>query len=118
MTYLTAPGILQPRIELDSIDRAAAKVWGLDPPELIYKKTRARYIVEPRQAAQYYKVEVLNIAPMQLEKKTDWDHSTINHSCKTVNGLLKTTKKFKTKYNEFLNEIENGKNNLHSTNDI
>jgi len=104
MNYFTIPGIDGANIKLDKIDFTVIEVWNIKPSEL-YKRTRQREVVEPRQVAFYYKKRVLGHKPMNMQRATGFDHATINHSCKEIENQLQTSKDFRKKYNDFLEAL-------------
>ena len=65
----------------------------------IVKKTRKRYIVEPRQVAMYLAkrdtMESLSFIGWRLGGK---DHATVIHAAKTVKNLLETNASFRKKW--------------------
>lgn len=105
MTYLSAPGIIKGPNQIDLVDKAAARVWEINPYDL-YKRRRDAEIVRPRQAVYYYKNKILKIKQKILQQRTGFDHATINHSCKVIANELKTSKEFRSKYEQFIGEID------------
>lgn len=89
----------------EMINKAAAQVWGVEVEDL-FKKTRRREIVEPRQVIQYYRYSVLSERPGRIATDTKVNHATVIHAAKTMADLLETDKYLKHKYTEFENLLK------------
>ena len=97
------PGIITP---LRVVEQAACQAWNIDYADL-YKKVRARDIVEARMVIFKYQHEQLNVPMTHIGRKTGFDHATVFHARKKVDDLLEFDKPFQKKYNKFLETIQN-----------
>ncbi|MGV8135906.1 MAG: helix-turn-helix domain-containing protein [Mangrovibacterium sp.] len=104
MNPYVIPGLKQKVNREERIDEAVCKAWGI-PLEDLYKRTRRREIVEPRQVVMQYRRMILKESPAVIARHTGFDHASVNSSCKTVSNLLDTDRLFRAKYSEFLNNL-------------
>ena len=92
-------------ITIDSIMKIIAKELNVKPSE-IRSKSRVRNIVDARRVAIYLTRE---LTPMSMPQIAQYfgmkDHSTVSHTMKKINTLLKDDENFKIKIDELNNKI-------------
>jgi chromosomal replication initiator protein len=100
--------ILEKTYLIDDILKVVCDYFNMSVDSL-RAKTRKREIVQARQLAMYFSKNMtkssLASIGFQIGKK---DHATVLHSCKTVNNLIETDKKFR----KIVNDIEKKLNNF------
>lgn len=75
-------------------------------PEDIQKNTRKIEILEPRQKAMYFAKMYTKLTTKQIgEKIGQKNHSTVLHSCKTVNNLMDSDPKYREKIESLKSKI-------------
>ncbi|MFV0376879.1 MAG: helix-turn-helix domain-containing protein [Mangrovibacterium sp.] len=96
------PGI---KITKDVVEMAACCAFNIKKTDL-YKRTRARQIVEARHSVLSYLSVSLNLSTIFIEKKTGFDHSTVVYAKKKVIELLEVDKQFRARYEKFIQNIK------------
>ena len=77
-------------ISVKEIIKIIADFYNLEE-DIIYKKTRKKEVVKPRQIIMYILREDFNISyPSIGEKLGGRDHTTVIHSCEKINNDIKT----------------------------
>mgnify|MGYP003615510777 CR=1 FL=1 len=71
----------------------------------LYSKTHKREVVDCRHALLYYWQVVRKISSVQAGKKYNRDHATALFALKKTSGLIETNKKFRMKYEKFINAL-------------
>jgi hypothetical protein len=89
--------------EITRLTKTLCEDWKIEP-EHLKLKSRRREVVEKRQIAHYftrqmYPKKSLALIGYNIGEK---DHATVLHSCRTINNLINTQKKF----NEEMNRLE------------
>jgi chromosomal replication initiator protein len=88
-----------------NIDDAVSHVWGIEK-NMLYIKTRKRGIVEPRQVAMWWRRINTTDSLAGIGKiYGNVEHSTVFHSCKTVEDLLKNNCQFRNMVEQVLKFI-------------
>lgn len=81
-------------------------------PEMIHAKTRKREIVKARQIAHYFSKSLTKSSLATIGAKIGGkDHATVLHSCKTVNNLFDTDKRYRFQIEEIEKKLKTGKIN-------
>jgi chromosomal replication initiator protein len=91
---------LDEEITFERLERTVSQYTGV-PVKAIYGNTRKREVVQARQlvhsfAKKHFKMSLENIGFKAGRK----DHATVLHSCKTVDNLVDTDKKFRKLYKD------------------
>ena len=85
---------------VDSIQRIVAKYYNLKVTELL-SKSRARYIVRPRQMAMYFAHKYTGQSLPGIGRQFGWrDHTTVLHAWRKITELLQTDAKIKEEHRE------------------
>ncbi|MBN2668329.1 MAG: chromosomal replication initiator protein DnaA [Bacteroidales bacterium] len=89
-------------ISIDYIQKVVCDYFDM-PVDVLKSKTRKREIVQARQIAMYFAKTMTKSSLTSIGSQIGGkDHATVLHSCKTVNNLLETDKRFKL----YIDEIE------------
>ena len=89
-------------ISIDYIQKVVCDYFDMQV-DTLKSKTRKREIVQARQIAMYFAKTMTKTSLTSIGSQIGGkDHATVLHSCKTVNNLLETDKRFKT----YISEIE------------
>jgi dTDP-4-amino-4,6-dideoxygalactose transaminase len=76
------------------------------PPGSIDLKTQERKIVERRQIAQFLAKQLTDLTNKEIAFSIgNKDHSTIDHSVKTINNLIDSDKKMKSDIDEIIKRL-------------
>lgn len=87
-----------------TILKVICKHFDLTTSEL-FKKSRKRKYVEPRQLFHYLCMKYCKATLYQVASYGDMDHSTVLHSIKTVSNLIEVDRGFRNLVNEIDNKI-------------
>lgn len=109
MPFLTAIGFKDSsnkHIDIDYIIRIVCLYFNV-PIEMMQSNTRKREIVQARQIAMYFSKKLTKESLATIGNKIgDKDHATVLHSCKTVNNLIETDKRFRAQMDEIENQLK------------
>lgn len=96
------PGLkVSDKVIIDSV----CKVYGISSKDL-FKPTRKRNIVEPRQIAIYLILVIGQKGPTYAEKVYNIDHSTAIYSLNTVKALYQASKQYQINFKTILDEMK------------
>jgi len=87
-----------------TIEDEAAEIWEFKTEE-IFKKTRKREVVEGRMAVMLYRYEKIKMSEAKAAQPYGLGHTAVIHARKTINILVESDKKFKQRYEDFLNTL-------------
>jgi chromosomal replication initiator protein len=89
-------------ISIDYIQKVVCDYFEM-PVDVLRSKTRKREVVQARQIAMYFAKTLTKSSLTSIGTSIGGkDHATVLHSCKTVNNLIETDKRFRS----FIDEIE------------
>ncbi len=89
-------------ISIDYIQKVVCDYFDMQV-EILRSKTRKREIVQARQIAMYFAKTMTKTSLTSIGSQIGGkDHATVLHSCKTVNNLIETDKRFRV----YIDEIE------------
>ena len=89
-----SPGGAAAGLNVDTIQQAVAREWGVTP-EGLRSKTRTKALTTPRQVAMYLMRELLSLQLVEIGANFGGrDHSTVIHSLERVNGTMKEEPSF------------------------
>ena len=89
-------------ISIDYIQKVVCDYFDMQV-DVLRSKTRKREIVQARQIAMYFAKTMTKTSLTSIGSQIGGkDHATVLHSCKTVNNLLETDKRFRV----YIDEIE------------
>ena len=89
-------------ISIDYIQKVVCDYFDMQV-DVLRSKTRKREIVQARQIAMYFAKTMTKTSLTSIGSQIGGkDHATVLHSCKTVNNLIETDKRFRV----YIDEIE------------
>ena len=89
-------------ISIDYIQKVVCDYFDMQV-EILRSKTRKREIVQARQIAMFFAKTMTKTSLTSIGSQIGGkDHATVLHSCKTVNNLIETDKRFRV----YIDEIE------------
>lgn len=80
----------------DKVLKICTEYYGVN----MYKKTRVRHIVEPRQVAYYFLKKYTRMSLSSIGKIFNQDHATALHAVKKISGLVLYDKKIRDEVSE------------------
>lgn len=93
-------------ISIDYIQKVVCDYFDM-PVDGLKSKTRKREIVQARQIAMYFAKTMTKTSLTSIGSQIGGkDHATVLHSCKTVNNLLETDKRFRTYIDEIQKKLK------------
>jgi chromosomal replication initiator protein len=96
----------QTEVSIDSIQTMVCEYFDL-PVDLLRATTRKREVVQARQISMYF---AKKLTKHSLKAIGDYfggrDHSTVIHSCQTVEDLMETDRRFKGFVEDILKKIK------------
>ena len=92
------------RVPLTEIEKVVCDFYEVDPLRL-FRKGRKRDVVEARQAFAYLAYSMnKNLGYESLGKYMDFNHATVLHSCKKVEGYMEVDKFYRTEITDLYKE--------------
>src|SRR3954464_743719 len=89
-----SPGAAAPGLNVEAIQHAVAKEWGVTP-EGLRSKTRTKALTTPRQVAMYLMRELLGLQLVEIGAAFGGrDHSTVIHSLERVTAMIREDPNF------------------------
>ena len=95
-------------INIDQIQRTVCEFYDI-PEDLLRAKTRKQEVVNARQVAMYLSKELTNSSLKTIGLHFGGrDHSTVIHSCQTIQDRLRNDSVFKQNLDQLRRRIELG----------
>ena len=105
MTPYTAPGILTPKINPQSIITAVSRIHGVPEHEMTSSGIRSRKISDARHQAMFITSKVIKQSWAKLGMIFSRDHSSVIYAVNNVPTLCQVDKEYKRKLIECLHSV-------------